>query len=52
MVVALKMMESGCDLNQPLQKRLFRLGSGKPHQFPVFMRLKEGPGIEAAPPCE
>ena len=33
-VTTLKMVESGSDLNQPLQKRLLRLLCREPHRFP------------------
>jgi hypothetical protein len=42
------MMESSSDLNQPLQKRPFRLLRREPHGLPVFVGLEERTGMEAA----
>ena len=47
-VATLKMVESSSDLNQPLQKRLLRLLCREPHRFPMFVRLEERAGMEAA----
>src|SRR5258708_28849148 len=44
---ALKMMESSSDLNQPLQKRPFRLLRREPHGLPVLVGLEERPRMEA-----
>ena len=42
------MMKRGRDLNQSLEKGLFRLFRCELHRFPVLVRLKEQPGTEAA----
>src|SRR6266852_8276361 len=40
-VAALKVVEPSSDLNQPLQKRLFRLLCREPHRFPVFVSFEK-----------
>jgi hypothetical protein len=47
-VVALKVVEPGSDLNQPLQKRPFRFLRREPHRFPVFVGFEEGAGMKAS----
>jgi len=42
------MMESSSDLNQPLQKRPFRLSRRESHRLPVFVGFEERAGMEAA----
>jgi hypothetical protein len=42
------MVESSSNLNQSLQKRLFRLLRREPHGLPVFVSFEEGAGMEAA----
>lgn len=47
-VAALKVVEPRSDLNQPLQKRLFRLLRCEPHRFPVFVGFEKCSGMKAA----
>jgi len=47
-VAALKMVERSSDLNQPLQKRPFRLFRPEPHRFPMLVGFEERAGMEAA----
>jgi hypothetical protein len=42
------MVERSSDLNQPLQKRPFRLLCTEPHGLAVFVGLEERTGMEAA----
>ena len=42
------MVERSSDLNQPLQKRPFRLLRREPHRFPMFVSFEECAGMEAA----
>jgi len=51
-VAALKVVEPSSDLNQPLQKRLFRLLRPEPHRFPVFVGFEERAGMKAAQALE
>jgi hypothetical protein len=40
------MMERRCDLDQALQEHFFRIESLQPDFLPMFVGLKEAPGIE------
>jgi hypothetical protein len=42
------MVERGCDLNQSLQESLLRALRSEPDRFPMFVRLEERAGMEAA----
>jgi len=41
-------VEGSSNLDQPLQKGLFRLLRDEPDRFPVFVRFEECSGMEAA----
>jgi len=44
------MMKSRGNLNQTLEKHLFRVGSLQPNFFPMFMRIVKMRGIECFKP--
>lgn len=47
-IAAVEMVERGCDLNQSLQESLLRALRSEPDRFPMFVRLEERAGMEAA----